>query len=170
MHLVWLSEWVTHKLPWLVSVETRLKSGQHCQRTVIWWVEDISVHNSDIRRKHLGKESCSGCHDYSLCVISQYWCQGLQKIHVCEWCQPSRLLWIKKGELVLFMLRHHMMWTSQFTINFVVELLWFYICTGAKQMVCGILVICDVKGQFVLILDDQQMGSKLHVAMSKAQK
>jgi hypothetical protein len=42
--------------------------------------------------------------------------------------------------------------------------------SGAKQMVCGILVTCDVRAQFVLILDDQQMGSKLHVAMSKAQK
>ena len=43
-------------------------------------------------------------------------------------------------------------------------------CTGAKQMVCGILVTCDVRGQSVLILDDQRTGSKLHVATSKAQK
>jgi hypothetical protein len=37
-------------------------------------------------------------------------------------------------------------------------------------MLYGILVTCDAKGQFVLILDDQQMGSKLRVVMNKAQR
>jgi hypothetical protein len=37
-------------------------------------------------------------------------------------------------------------------------------------MACGILVTCDVRVQSVPIPDDQQTVSKLHAAMSKAQK